>query len=163
MVCTWKEWYFGPYSFEDDDGYRVAVNADRYIEMLHRFFIPALRKKRGFDLDTVFSTGWCSTPLFGLHPSLPPPTLSRRLCNFEKDRQSIATKLPWSYPPGLFPLGLPKGESGWGQSRHNWESHKKTLKEKSGEFQMMFWRGSGAISMSEWQMSFSSQAPGLST
>ena len=50
-----KNCIFGPYYFEDDDGHRVTVNADRYIEMLRRRFIPALRRRRGFDMNTVVS------------------------------------------------------------------------------------------------------------
>ena len=48
-----KNGILDPYFFEDDDGHWVTVNKDQYIDMLCRCFIPALRTKRGFDLDTA--------------------------------------------------------------------------------------------------------------
>ena len=43
----------GPYFFEGDDGQTVAFNSERYIDMLRRRFIPAIRRKRVVDLNTV--------------------------------------------------------------------------------------------------------------
>lgn len=36
----------GPYFFENDNGAAVTVTADRYLEMLNNFFLPALRRRR---------------------------------------------------------------------------------------------------------------------
>ena len=44
---------FGPYFFEDGDGRRVTANSERYIGMLRRRFIPAIRRKRAVDMNTV--------------------------------------------------------------------------------------------------------------
>ena len=44
---------FGAYIFEDNDGNRVTINAEQYIEMMQRKFVPALRRKRGIDMNTV--------------------------------------------------------------------------------------------------------------
>ena len=43
----------GPYWFEDDNGRPVTVNTERYVEIMRRKFIPALRRKRGVDMNTV--------------------------------------------------------------------------------------------------------------
>ena len=43
---------FGPYFFEDDADC-VAVNAEWYIKVMQRKIIPALRRKRGIDMNTV--------------------------------------------------------------------------------------------------------------
>ena len=107
-----KNGILGPYFFEDDDGHRVTVNTDRYIEMLCRCFILALRRKRGFDLDTVvFQQD-------GAPPHCSDRTLQYLRQYFLGDRLiSRRTDNPWLpyspdlTPPGLFPLGLPKGES----------------------------------------------------
>ena len=42
-----------PYWFEDDNGRPVTVNIERYVEMIQRKFIPALRRKHGIDMNTV--------------------------------------------------------------------------------------------------------------
>ena len=44
---------FGPYFFEGDDGQTVTVYSERCINMLRRRFIPAIRRKRVVDLNTV--------------------------------------------------------------------------------------------------------------
>ncbi len=43
----------GLYWFEDADARPVTVNTERYIELMRRKFIPALRRKQGVDTDTV--------------------------------------------------------------------------------------------------------------
>ncbi|KAK7096852.1 hypothetical protein V1264_003899 [Littorina saxatilis] len=43
----------GPFFFEDNDGNPVTVNSERYIEMLQRKFIPAIRRRRNIDIYTV--------------------------------------------------------------------------------------------------------------
>lgn len=43
----------GPYFFEDENENRVTVNTDRYIALMRSKFIPALRRKRGVDMNTV--------------------------------------------------------------------------------------------------------------
>ena len=43
----------GPYFFEDESGNRVTVDTDRYIALMRNKFIPALRKKRGVDMNSV--------------------------------------------------------------------------------------------------------------
>ena len=39
--------------FEDNDENPVTVNAEWYIGMMQRKFVPALRKKRGINVNTV--------------------------------------------------------------------------------------------------------------
>ena len=34
----------GPYFFEDDRGMAVTVNAERYVAMLHEFFLPYMQE-----------------------------------------------------------------------------------------------------------------------
>ena len=53
MVCYRQRGIFGPYFFEDNDGNRVTINAGRYIEIMRRKFAPALKRKRGIDMNTV--------------------------------------------------------------------------------------------------------------
>ena len=43
----------GPFFFEDEYENRVTVNSERYIAMMQAKFIPALRKKRTVDKNTV--------------------------------------------------------------------------------------------------------------
>ena len=43
----------GPYFFEDESGNRVRVDADRYVALGRIKFIPALRRKRGVDMNSV--------------------------------------------------------------------------------------------------------------
>ena len=43
----------GPYFFEDESGNRVTVDTDRYIALMRPRFIPALRRKRGVDMDST--------------------------------------------------------------------------------------------------------------
>ena len=44
---------FRPYFFEDNDGNRVTVDAERYIEMMQRMLVPALKRRRGINMSTV--------------------------------------------------------------------------------------------------------------
>ena len=132
--------------------------------MLRRCFIPALRRKRGFDLDTVVFQ----------QDGAPPHCLDRTLqylCQYLLGDHLILrrTDNPWPpYSPDLPPLDYFL----WGYLKERvCEDNPDTIerlkknkkKEKSGEFQMTFWRGSWTISMSEWRMSSSSEAPGLNT
>ena len=43
----------GPYWFEDERRRPVTINTERYVEMMMRKFIPALRRKQGVDMNTV--------------------------------------------------------------------------------------------------------------
>ena len=43
----------GPYSFEDESGNRVAMDTNRYIALMRAKFIPALKRKRGVDMNSV--------------------------------------------------------------------------------------------------------------
>ena len=42
-----------PYFFEDKNENRVVVDTDRYIALIWTKFIPALRRKRGVDMNAV--------------------------------------------------------------------------------------------------------------
>ena len=102
-VTVWcaigKRGIFGPYIFEDNDGNRVTVNAERYIEMMRRKFVPALRRKRGIDMNTVV-----------FQQDKAPPHCSNRTLEFLRlyfpgDRLiSRRTDNPWPpYSPDLNP------------------------------------------------------------
>ena len=52
----------GPYWSEDDNGRPVTVNTERYVEMMRRKFIPALRRKCGVDMNTVIYQQDGATP-----------------------------------------------------------------------------------------------------
>ena len=43
----------GPYFFEGENGNQVTVDTDRYIALVRTKFIPALRRKRGVDMNSV--------------------------------------------------------------------------------------------------------------
>ena len=43
----------GSYFWEDESGNWVTVDNDRYIALMQTKFIPALRKKRGVDMNSV--------------------------------------------------------------------------------------------------------------
>ena len=43
----------GPDFFEDESSNRVTVDTDRYIALMRIKFIPALRRKRGVDMNSV--------------------------------------------------------------------------------------------------------------
>ena len=108
MTVWWvlgKNGILGPYFFEDDDGHRVTMNADRYIEMLRRRFIPALRRKRGFDLDTVVFQQDGAPPHCSDH------TLQYLCQYFLGDRLiSRRTDNPWPpYSPDLTPWTISSG------------------------------------------------------
>jgi hypothetical protein len=95
-----KNGIVGPYFFEDDNGHRVTVNSDRYIDMLRRRFIPALRRRRGFDMNTVvFQQD-------GAPPHCSNRTLEYLGQHFPGDRLiSRRTDNPWPpYSPDLTPL-----------------------------------------------------------
>ena len=105
-VTVWcaigKRGIFGPYIFEDNDGNRVTVNAERYIEMMRRKFVPALRRKRGIDINTVV-----------FQQDGAPPHCSNRTLEFLRqyfpgDRLiSRRTDNPWTpYSPDLNPLTI---------------------------------------------------------
>ena len=52
----------GPYWFEDSGGRPLTVNTNRHIELMRRKFIPALRRKRRVDMDTVIFQQDGATP-----------------------------------------------------------------------------------------------------
>ena len=56
-VTVWRaigKWrIFGSYFSEDNDSNRVTVNAERYILMMRRKFVHAMRRKRDIDMNTV--------------------------------------------------------------------------------------------------------------
>ena len=43
----------GPYFFENRDGESITVNSDRYLNMLKKFYLPALRRHNEVD-DIIF-------------------------------------------------------------------------------------------------------------
>ena len=43
----------GPFFFEDNNKNRVTVDTDRYVTLTRKKFIPALRRKRGVDMNAV--------------------------------------------------------------------------------------------------------------
>ncbi|XP_076049403.1 uncharacterized protein LOC143030087 [Oratosquilla oratoria] len=97
-----KNGIFGPYFFEEDNGHRVTVNSDRYIEMFRRRFIPALRRRRGFGMSTVvFQQD-------GALPHCSDRTLQYLRQHFPGDRLiPRRTNNPWPpYSPDLSPLDL---------------------------------------------------------
>ena len=55
----------GPFFFEDDNENQVTLDTDRYIALMWTTFIPALRSKRGVDMDhSYLPTKWSTTPQF---------------------------------------------------------------------------------------------------
>ena len=94
-----KNGIFGPYFFEDGDGRRVTANSERYIGMLRRRFIPAIRRKRAVDMNTVvFQQD-------GAPPHCSNRTLEYLRQYFPGDRLiSRRTDNPWPlYSPDLTP------------------------------------------------------------
>ena len=94
-----KNGIFGPYFFEDSDGRRVTANSERYIDMLRRRFIPAIRRKRAVDMNTVvFQQD-------GAPPHCSNRTLEYLRQYFPGDRLiSRRTDNPWPpYSPDLTP------------------------------------------------------------
>ena len=65
-VMVWcaigRKGIIGPYWFEDDDRRPVTVNTERYVELMRRKFIPALRTKQGVDMNTVIYQQDGATP-----------------------------------------------------------------------------------------------------
>ena len=51
MVCCRKRGIFGPQVLEDNDENFVTVNLERQNEIMQRKFVPALRRKRGTDIN----------------------------------------------------------------------------------------------------------------
>ena len=51
-----------PYWFEDERRRPVTINTERYVEMMMRKFIPALRRKQGVDMNTVIYQQDGATP-----------------------------------------------------------------------------------------------------
>ena len=79
---------FRPYFFEDNDGNRVTVDAQCYIEMMRRMLVPALKRRRGIDMNTVVFQ----------QDGAPPHCSNRTLEYFPEDRLiSRWTDSPW--PP----------------------------------------------------------------
>ena len=87
----------GPYFFKDESGNRVTVDTDRYIALMRTKFIPALRRKRGVDMNSVIYQQ-DGAPPHCFHRSL---EYLRRY--FPGDRLiSRRTDFPWPpYPPDL--------------------------------------------------------------
>ena len=54
----------GPCFFEDKSGNRVTVDTNRYIALMRTKFIPALRGKRGVDMNSDIQSRWCTAPSF---------------------------------------------------------------------------------------------------
>ena len=56
-VTVWcaigRKGIIGPYFFEDEHENRVTVNSERYIAMMRNKFIPALRRRRRVDMNSV--------------------------------------------------------------------------------------------------------------
>lgn len=88
----------GPFFFEEN-GRTVTVNTDRYIEMLRRKFIPALRTKEGVDMNTVIFQQ------DGAPPHCSNASLEFLHNHFPNDRLiSRRTDNPWPpYSPDLNP------------------------------------------------------------
>lgn len=89
----------GPFFFEDNEGNPVTVNSERYIEMLRRKFIPAIRRRRNIDIHTVvFQQD-------GAPPHCSNITLGYLRQHFPGDRLlSRRTDNPWPpYSPDLNP------------------------------------------------------------
>ena len=89
----------GPYWFEDDNRRPVTVNTERCVEMMWKKFIPALRRKRGVDMNTMFYKQDGAT----LHTS---NVSLEYLCRyFPRDRLiSRCTDNPWpAHSPDLSP------------------------------------------------------------
>ena len=51
-----------PYWFEDEHRRPVTINTERYVEMMMKKFIPALRRKQGVDMNTVIYQQDGTTP-----------------------------------------------------------------------------------------------------
>ena len=66
----------GPFLFEDNDGNPVTVNSKRYIEILERKLIPAIRRRRNIDIYTVIFF-----ILFSLYLKLTFPSLQLKPIN----------------------------------------------------------------------------------
>lgn len=89
----------GPFFFEDEHENRVTVNSERYIAMMQAKFIPALRRKRTVDMNTVIYQQDGAPP----HCSNISLEFLRR--HFPGDRLiSRRTDFPWPpYSPDLNP------------------------------------------------------------
>ena len=87
----------GPYFFKDKSGNRVTVDTDRYIALMRTKFIPALRRKRGVDMNSV------TYQQDGAPPHCSDRSLEYLRRYFPGDRLiSRRTDFPWPpYPPDL--------------------------------------------------------------
>lgn len=129
------------------------LNAHQYFEMLRRYFIPALRRQRGFDINIVVF----------LQDGAPPHCFDHTLQYFLGDRLiSRRTVNPWL--PYSSDLSLPDYFL-WGYLKERvYEGNADTIdrlkenierNQKNSELLGESW----TISSSEWQMSSSSEAP----
>ena len=48
----------GPFFFEYENGEVETINSSRYLDLLKKKFVPALRRK-GMDLNTLVLARWC--------------------------------------------------------------------------------------------------------
>ena len=89
----------GPYFFEDERGNRVTVDTDRYIALMRIKLIPAPRRKRGVDLNSVIYQQ------DGAPPHCSDRSLEYLRRYFPGDRLiSRRTDFPWPpYPPDFYP------------------------------------------------------------
>ena len=68
----------------------VTVNTEWYIELLRRKFVPALRWKRGLDMDTDVSAGWSNTTFLQCFTQISPSLLSWRMAHLPSYGPSLA-------------------------------------------------------------------------
>ena len=87
----------GPYFFEDVSGNRVTVDTDRHIALMRTKFIPALRRKREVDMNSV------KYQQDGAPPHCSDRSLEYLRRYFPGDRLiSKRSDFPWPpYPPDL--------------------------------------------------------------
>ena len=82
---------------EDESGNRVTVDTDRYIALMRIKFIPALRRKRGVDMNSVIYQ----------QDSAPPHCSDRSseyLRRYFLSNRLISRRTNFSWPP--YPLNL---------------------------------------------------------
>ena len=89
----------GHISLEDESGNRVTMDTDSYIALLRTKFIPAQRRKRGVDMNSVIYQQ------DGAPPHCSDRSLEYLRRYFPSDRLiSRRTDFPWPpYPPDLNP------------------------------------------------------------
>jgi len=101
-VTVWaalsKDGIIGPFFFEDQDGHAETINSERYLCILKKKFVPALRRK-GFSLDHIWFQQDGATP----HTSS--AVLDWIKDTFEDRVISLKTQYAWPpHSPDLSPL-----------------------------------------------------------